>query len=289
MKLDILEYKNIPIFRLISNNNESNYTTGISLFTVAWYKYNKCLELQNMWPNPIILTNSEEEYEYYNERSEGNVIFANQNAFLNEERYKIIEDTNKEYNMVISSCFRNYKNVHFAENIDNTLHIGYKNGILEYIPNYGTRANFKNNSMDMNDYNYICTKKYTSLLNSALCGGIFSFEEGSCFASSEYLLCGLPVISTESVGGRHIWYNKENSIICEPNKEGALVAFNELKNNISFFDKYKIRENHINKMDYFRNILTDYVKDLIEDKYGESVNFEELKQILKYFDNSNIY
>jgi len=191
--------------------------------------------------------------------------------------------------MVISSCFSNYKNVYLAKNIDNTLHIGYTNGNLEYIPEFGTRANFKNNSMNINDYRWICNKEYANLLNSSICGGIFSFKEGSCFASSEYQLCGLPVISTKSSGGRDIFYNKENSIICDSNTEAVLGAFDELKKNITSFDKYNIRENHINKMNYFRNVLTNYVKDMIEDKYGESVNFEELKQILKYYDNSGPY
>jgi len=288
MRILNLEYKTIPIFRLVDDINNNNYQNGITLITNAWHNSDKPLKQSKNWPNSIILANSEEEYEYYIEKTETNVIFCNHNSFLNEERFKIIENK-KQYNMLISSCFSYYKNVSMAKNIDNVLHVGYINEKLEYIPDFGTRANFINNSMDMNDYEWICTKKYVNLLNSSLCGGIFSLQEGACFTSSEYLLCGLPVISTKSLGGRDIFYNKENSIICDSNTNSALEAFNELKNNIDFFDKHKIRENHINKMDYFRNILTNTVKDMIEDKYNETVNFEELKTILKYYDNSNIY
>jgi len=91
MKLKILNYKKIPIFRLVCEDNVDNYKTGISLFTVAWYKSTGCIKTSSMWPNSVIIANSEEEYEYYNENSEANVVFANQNAFLNEERYKIVE------------------------------------------------------------------------------------------------------------------------------------------------------------------------------------------------------
>jgi glycosyltransferase involved in cell wall biosynthesis len=289
MRILKLRYKNIPIFRLVNEINEENLNNGITLIANAWYKSENCLKNAEIWPNSIILANTQEEYEYYNEKTEANVIFCNQNAFLNEERYKIIDNVEKKNNMVISSCFSYYKNVHLAKNIDNVLHIGYINSKLEYIPDFGTRANFINNTMDMNDYRWICNKMYTNLLNSSLCGGIFSLHEGACFSSSEYLLCGLPVISTLSKGGRDIFYNNENSIICDANVESVLNSFNEVKNNINFFDKYKIRENHLIQMDYFRNILTEYVKDIIEDKYNESVNFNELKTILKYYDNSNIY
>jgi glycosyltransferase involved in cell wall biosynthesis len=282
-------YKNIPIFRLVNQINKENLNNGITLIANVWYKAEICLKNAEIWPNSIILANTQEEYEYYNEKTEANVIFCNQNAFLNEERYKIIDNVEKKYNMVISSCFRYYKNVHLAKNIDNVLHIGYINGKLEYIPDFGTRANFINNTMDINDCRWICNKMYTNLLNSSLCGGMFSLQEGACFSSSEYLLCGLPVVSTLSKGGRDIFYNNENSIICDANVESVLNSFNEVKNNINFFDKYKIRENHLIQMDYFRNILTEYVKDIIEDKYNESVNFNELKTILKYYDNSSIY
>ena len=52
-------------------------------------------------------------------------------------------------------------------------------------------------------------------------GGVFSEEEGACWASSEYLLCGLPVVSTHSRGGRDVWYSGHNSLIVEPTQARA--------------------------------------------------------------------
>ena len=37
------------------------------------------------------------------------------------------------------------------------------------------------------------------------------------------------------------------------------------------------------KMDEIRNNLTYYVKDLIEDKFKETVDFYELKSVLKHY------
>ena len=52
-------------------------------------------------------------------------------------------------------------------------------------------------------------------------GLILSEAEGACYSSSEYLLAGVPVVSTPSYGGRDIWYNEMNSIICEPTASGV--------------------------------------------------------------------
>lgn len=80
-------------------------------------------------------------------------------------------------------------------------------------------------------------------INQSLCGLILSEEEGACFASSEYLLCGIPVVSTHSKGGRDVWYDGYNSIVCEPDptKISEAVAF--FKNNPR--DPDAIRANHI--------------------------------------------
>ena len=46
-------------------------------------------------------------------------------------------------------------------------------------------------------------------------GLCLSKSEGAMFASIEYLLCGLPIVSTKSVGGRDIFFTDENCIIAD--------------------------------------------------------------------------
>lgn len=50
-------------------------------------------------------------------------------------------------------------------------------------------------------------------LGEAKVGLMLSEVEGACYASLEYLLCGLPVVSTASVGGRHDFYDDANSLV----------------------------------------------------------------------------
>lgn len=51
--------------------------------------------------------------------------------------------------------------------------------------------------------------KVSLLLARAKCGLALSAVEGACFASGEYLLCGLPVVDTPALGGRAALYPEE--------------------------------------------------------------------------------
>ncbi len=47
-------------------------------------------------------------------------------------------------------------------------------------------------------------------------------------ASMEYLLCGLPVVSTPSIGGRDIFFESDFSRIVAPDEEAISSAVSEL-------------------------------------------------------------
>lgn len=51
--------------------------------------------------------------------------------------------------------------------------------------------------------------RLSCLLAQAKCGLALSAVEGACFASAEYLLCGLPVVDTPALGGRDAVYPDE--------------------------------------------------------------------------------
>jgi len=63
----------------------------------------------------------------------------------------------------------------------------------------------------------------------AAVGLVLSPVEGSSYASMEYLLSGLPVVSTPSSGGRDVYFDPDFCIVCEPNAEAVRDAVAELK------------------------------------------------------------
>lgn len=286
----ILNYK-IPIVRLYDFNSDiinlNDISNNISLVTTSWYCGPGPINIANNNNNVTILANTEAEKEYYETKTDADVLFCNQNAFLDENLFTI-QKVPKKYTLVINSCYNKYKNVYLANNIKNTLHIGYfKDPPYRetVIPTFGSLANFKNGGRSVDDYSFINKNEISKYYNSARVGGIFSTSEGACFASSEMLLCGLPVVSTKCNGGREIWYNNQNSIICKNNKKNVFNCVKLAINNIKKgkFKKETIRNNHIKQMDLHRDILTSHVKDKLEDGGEESIDFDKLKKDLSVF------
>jgi glycosyltransferase involved in cell wall biosynthesis len=110
------------------------------------------------------------------------------------------------------------------------------------------------------------------LINQAKSGLILSHKEGACFSSSEYLLCGIPVVSTQSYGGRDVWYNEYNSIICEDNPEQIASAVEYFVNNPK--DPNKIRQDHIDLSKKHRQKFID-ILDILFDRYEVSLDAEK--------------
>lgn len=106
----------------------------------------------------------------------------------------------------------------------------------------------------------VCNK-----INQAYCGLILSEEEGACFASSEYLLCGIPVVSTPSKGGRDVWYNEYNSIVCEPTPDTVAFAVEEFVRNPR--DPNRIRQQHIEQTQKYREKFINMLADVF-DRFG---------------------
>jgi glycosyltransferase involved in cell wall biosynthesis len=123
-------------------------------------------------------------------------------------------------------------------------------------------------------------------------GLILSEMEGACYSSSEYLLSGIPVVSTWSKGGREIWYNDYNSIICNPNEDEVAEAVTEMcKRNI---DSTEIRGGHLRLAKEFRNKFIDSIDNILvecgDHKIGPAyfkrnfINKTFIKQIPKFYE-----
>ena len=113
------------------------------------------------------------------------------------------------------------------EKIYDAIYVGgirpQKNHNLTCLLNNTLFISDTNNKFDTNKSNKILinvnTHDIVNYINKAKCGLILSEHEGGCYSSTEYLLCGIPVVSCKnsknwSTGGREIYYNDYNSIQC---------------------------------------------------------------------------
>ncbi len=97
-------------------------------------------------------------------------------------------------------------------------------------------------------------------------GLILSEREGVCRASCEYLLAGIPVVSTRSAGGRDVWYDDYNAILVEPTAEAVATAVEELVAHPR--DPRRIRADFRARAAIFRGRFTDEVLAPILAEHG---------------------
>lgn len=209
-----------------------------------------------------ILANSLDQYLFYKLNHE-NTVFCNQNCWLDENIFKP-NLAEKEYDLVINSNNYKWKNHSLLENINKR----YRTLFITYSAD---REN------DLNKYNpYKIIEKVPSVivaqeLNKCRVGLALSSKEGSCYASTEYLLCGLPVVSTKSLGGRHIWYNEKNCILIDNKEEELLLAVEKMLANISQYNSKEIRESCVKQQQNFRNIFINYLYTIFPDYNMEQI------------------
>jgi hypothetical protein len=237
----------------------------IPCHTTAWnFKFaRECLIAQN--PNAsienfIVLANTTEQLKHAAENGFNSLLF-NQNALLSENIYTIRPGKDpRKYRLVLNTRpEKDFKRPCLAKTVTDLAIIkGYNFRTNDYFDLESLNPSYINESR-------LTTECVVNIYNQSMAGGIFSIKEGACYSSSEYLLCGLPVISTPSEGGRDVWYNKYNSIISEPTEEAidrsVSLAIRMLDNGI--FNRNRIRSMHIAKQHEMRTGLCDYLAELL--------------------------
>ena len=109
-------------------------------------------------------------------------------------------------------------------------------------------------------------------LNRAAVGLCLSSVEGSNYASMEYMLAGLPVVSTPSLGGREVYFDHEYCTICEANPSAVREAVATLKaRNIP---RDYIRSRTLAKIEPARQSFLSHIDDLRQRLGGERRHHE---------------
>lgn len=85
-----------------------------------------------------------------------------------------------------------------------------------------------------------------TVVSASRCGLILSAVEGQNNASTEYLLCGVPVISTPSIGGRDAFFDPAHSTIVEPDPRAIEAAVERYQTDSP--DPFQVRESVMRKI-----------------------------------------
>jgi len=209
------------------------------------------------------LANSPEELENFQENGL-NTLFCNQNAFLDENKYKI-NNKKPRYKAIYMARITPLKRYELATKVDNLFVIGsWKDAEVEYAKNILKKCDPEK---WIKRIPHFMVSKY---MNQAQSGLALSKIEGTMYVCTEYLLSGLPVVSSKSQGGRHIYFDDRYVTIAEDTPESVAEKVEEITSRD--MDRKMIRENTINIMQNHRKKFIELINSIYKSE-GVDRNF----------------
>lgn len=159
--------------------------------------------------------------------------FIHQNALLDERIYTIQPEQEKRFQAVYIAWLNSMKRHVLASGLESVLVIGgsagfigdgdpeaYVRSVRDGLP----RAEFAN----LDSGRFMGDAEVATAVNQAKVGLCLSAAEGGMYAATEYLLCGLPVVSTVSQGGRDHWFGPHCARIVMDNAPAVAQGVKDL-------------------------------------------------------------
>ncbi len=154
-----------------------------------------------------------------------NAEFCHQNAFIDERRLRLYSPEKKDFDAIYVARITPFKRQELAAKVprmrlvsgwENPSERDYVKMVLSVIPevSYSSKVPYRLISKEM---------------SRAAVGLCLSAEEGAMFVSAEYLLSGLPAVSTKNLGGREWVMPEEYWRRAEDNPDSVAAAVEELK------------------------------------------------------------
>jgi glycosyltransferase involved in cell wall biosynthesis len=185
------------------------------------------VEMRKRHPNAqfVILANTEAEFSELRRRGV-KCILVNELIFVDEREFDIVDRPDSPtFDAVYNAALLPFKRHELAAGLDRLLLIFKepKGEWLEQTKAKLARATFANLGRD-GAWRHLQRKEVASLLARCGVGLCLSAVEGPMRSSMEYLLCGLPVVSTPSLGGRDRYFRDDYAIVCEPTAAAVAEA-----------------------------------------------------------------
>jgi glycosyltransferase involved in cell wall biosynthesis len=208
----------------------------------SWWDLNEPVELSRTVQNYQKFKLAYPHHEFFymvNEESHAKLLhsfgvpatFCHQNALVDERLYHI-QDRERIYDAVYNARLDPFKRHLLARelrsmgliyyNMAGQEGVNYQEYILRELPQ-AVPLNMRDGK-----YKFLFPHDIRECYNQSRVGLCLSEIEGANYATMEYLLCGLPVVSTRNSGGRNHFLSPEFSRIVDPDPSAVRRAVEEL-------------------------------------------------------------
>lgn len=246
-------------------------------WNLIWSKDRQVQLAEAFGDRAIFLSSSEFAHNMRTELGLRSFLVSN-NAFVNENIFICTNKTfnDREFRAVYTARAAAVKRIHLAAKTPKlalVVNRSFVSGVISLDESYLQVPNIYLNS------GHLTAAELTSLYNRTKCGLILSSAEGACFTVVEYLLSGIPVVSTRpeaprGLGGREVWFTPYNSAYCDPVPESVADAVSEvISRNLN---PETIRAECIAEMKKQRRVLRDQVLKPIFDRHASKEDLDDL-------------
>ena len=242
----------------------------------------------------IILCNTLRQLDLFNEKSM-KAVFCNNNCFIDEKIFFPLQSTEKIYDAVYDARLVEWKRHNLASEINSLGLIYYTipwyedNFYMNKIIEDFDHAKFFNHSENQ-ECKKLTPSKVNQALNQCRVGLCLSAEEGAMYASIQYLLAGLPIVTTPSLGGRDEFFDDEITITVEPTPGAVGAGVEEMiKRNVL---PHFIRQKTLAKIKQHRGYFISLIQNIYEQeginrdfsKEWENIFFNKLLRNLNHLE-----
>jgi glycosyltransferase involved in cell wall biosynthesis len=253
----------------------ASFIVGFTGYALDWklrYLRRQLDAYQSRYPHNhiVLIANTEEELDRM--RHLGlDARFVNKNAFQREDQFTIKKGVNKIYDSVMNARTLRLKRMELARNVDPLAVITVVDNEeyfweMRSVLAYAEWVNFDRQG----DYSYLSRSEVCKILNQSRTGLILSAHEGNNKASIEYLLSGIPVVSTSSLGGRDVFFDEDYCAIVEATAEAVGGGVESMVTRD--IDPEYIRQQTLDKIRDHRARFLSLVSHLTDGHYEASVD-----------------
>jgi glycosyltransferase involved in cell wall biosynthesis len=209
------------------------------------------------------------EVAYIRENFGIDALLLSHNNFVQDRKFRV-ETRAKTYLAVYNAKVSWVKRHWLAEKVNNVAMIyppySTNEDHFRWMKHVVSGGRFLNGDPFSPDYKYFSSEQVCDVLNSARVGLCLSEQEGAMYASIEYLLCGLPVVSTRNTGGRDQYFDDLYCRTVEADPEAIAAAVEELA--AQNFDPHLIRARTMAKIEAGREKFIAFI-DAIQRANGK--------------------
>ena len=219
----------------------------------------------------VLLANDRFELAMLEEQGVESVVFQH-NGFYGSDKMRYVRRP-KEFDAVYMARIHSYKRFELMADIETAcvLFSDVERPYLDNVASLLQRFTFVNGDPQSGRIAWLSSDQVAEWCARARCGLCLSAEEGAMFSSMEYLLSGIPIVSTRSIGGRDAYFDDEYCIVCDDTPAAVARAVREIAARHS--DPALVRTSTLAKIMENRVALLRYVIGSIPARGGSFDDF----------------